>query len=343
MAEIESKASLDYDTRMDLWTKFIKPAKNWEDEVDGKIDWDAWDATLVKAGFPPDNTKERLQKLEEQQLPTEQTVAQPTTQPAADEMLREQVVKYSNIISKSNRLRINFTPLPGFFEEIISSGDKLSVRRYTPNPKDRSLFNLIPTQGTVSSIDKAAGTVTIDFETKSGVKTLTYKYKDLISAITDKLPESTTDKSYIYRMLRIDEIQKAEKSVATTRKLKAAESVSSLILPVGKLVTVNRYVPASRDSADVKLVRSDGKIVSKDANSFTAEFTLPTGKTMNLTFQYSAIVDNSVQLPKTSPTKNDQFNKVQILRTTGGNEFADPYYLKYLKYKAKYLKLKDSF
>ena len=100
MAEIESKPNLDYDTRMDLWIKFIKPAKNWADEVDEKIDWDAWDATLVKAGFPPDNTKERLQKLEEQKQP----------ESPIEDLLREQVVKYSIILDKSKNLKINQPP-----------------------------------------------------------------------------------------------------------------------------------------------------------------------------------------------------------------------------------------
>lgn len=314
---------------IDDWEEYLKnPIKDWASvEANEPINCNKLDDKISVKPVPVQ--------------PTIQSTVQP--QPTAEEMLREQVFKYLNIISTSNRLKIDFVPLPGFFEEMIEPGVKLIVRRYTPNPKDRNLFNLISTQGTVSSIDIAAGTITIDFETKSGIKTLTYKYKDLITAITGELPESTTDKSYIHRALRIDEIQIAEMpnptapSSLSPSQIKVRDS-----LQVGNPIKVARYVPASRDSADVKLVKSDGKLVSKNDTSFTAEFTLPTGKTMNLTFQYSAVVDNSVKLPQISPVKNDQFNKVQILRTTGGNEMTDPYYLKYLKYKAKYLKLKES-
>ncbi len=260
-----------------------------------------------------------------------------------EELLQEQLVKYGTVLDTTRNLTIDFQPVPGFFKEILVPGDKLIVKRYTPNPTDPTLFNLMTSQGTVSAVDRKADIITIDFATRSGVKSLKYNYKNLIKSIENELPETTpVDSPIIKRTLRILEINahdapKAAAAAATPRKTTVIDS-----LPIGASIKVARYVPASRDSTDVKLVRSNGKLIAKNDDGFTAEFALPNKTTRPFTYKYKAIVDNSVELPEISTNKSDQFNKVQILGTSGGNEMVDPYYLKYLKYKAKYLKLKES-
>ncbi len=343
---------------------------DWAPQTHKAAKTTGWDSD----GWGSTNFLSKEQQAENERLDRERKERQ--AEIANDEaLLLDQYRKYSNELDANGEVSISFTPVKGFFENMIVPGDKLLVERYTPMPKDRSLFSLYKTEGIVSKInlinkkdeitgasvlDTKSSKLYIDFQTKSGSKQFIYNFEDILKASTTPLPKETKDHQLISNTLKINKIisnrhlrkpvAQVQPSVPTpppapkTKSLSETQQKYKDALQVGQKIKVQRYVPAAKDSTDVKVIDSFGVVVSKTDSGFTASYSLPNGTTRDLTFTYSAIVDDSEKLPKISPTKNDQFNKVKIIRygITGGNELADPYYLKYLKYKAKYLKLKES-
>jgi hypothetical protein len=115
-------------------------------------------------------------------------------------------------------------------------------------------------------------------------------------------------------------------------------------LQVHDIVNVKRYIMNKKTGMQI-LSTSIGKVAAINDNEFIISVKPPKSEnSLNFTYKFRNVVSKDYTLPETPENKSDAYNLVQIssISKSGGNEMVDPYYIKYLKYKAKYAKLKES-
>ncbi len=226
----------------------------------------------------------------------------------------------------------------------ITVGDNLEVYRYVPYHLDPKQFQLVKVNGKVTTKDD--DTFTLEFNLKNGqTKEIKYPYMGIVDNEINnikllpegKLPKLSNDRNDMFNTIQIlnitnDNKQKETQQVTINIPENANETFFKSNLKIGDILSVKRYIP--KKPVGFKLVDNEVIVEKILPNSVRVSYYFDGQKKWQGDILFSNLYTKISDLPVGA---NYELFVSQIKTTSGGY---DPYYLKYLKYKAKYLKLK---
>jgi len=318
------------------------PVGDWGEFATGNTDKSKWGTSLTD---PQElERRYRQERLErEREREREQM-----------ELAMEQIENSEKILNRTGTLRLNFSILsPGhFFQRILRPGQKVFNRRYVPLLDNQ--YQSVETTGEIISI--GIEQVVIRFPLKNG-KSRELSY-DLLSIFdgADNFPKYIDIPNVMANTIQFLEIEKAPERRTVEPLRRAVVESQAIVVPqfnptyqqelksrlkIGDIVNVKRYIMNKTTGVQTLSLSENCSVTDINGNEFTIGIKTPTGKLFNFTYKFSNVVSENYNLPQTTENKSDARNLVQIvpMSKSGG---VDPYYIKYLKYKAKYAKLKES-
>ena len=223
------------------------------------------------------------------------------------------------------------TVTPAFFKKNLQVGQVLIAKRYIPSGPSR---NLIKVQNNLVVEKKFDDVIRVKYLFEGQVKWVNNISYENLFGNEDLLPKS--DQALFISKVILPGEEPVVVRPVTVAPAEAPLSKYKSSIKVGSVITANRLRP----KAGSFTVAKNNILVVKSVNDYGARVEYSYGGRVlwDAFINFDDMFDNEAELLRSN--KDKALHIIKIESPKGGDN--DMYYTKYLKYKAKYLKLKNS-